>query len=181
MLQAWLKIFKSVWKSHRTQFRPIIENLRRHKRLVESHASLIEFEAVQLLKTKAEEEFAYLRKAEDRKQRSAVLDWLNAAIVEEDLEAKSKARFEYPGVCTWILLENKFKLWKDFSSNANHFLWIIGRPGAGECAPVARSPYLVKEWSNNFYRKIHLGFFHHRDTSSNPFYPDSILLLQERA
>ena len=135
-LKVWRQVFKATWKTHRSSFRPIIEDLGRHKRLVESQAGLIEFEEIQALKTKVDEEFTHLRKTEELKQQNFVRDWLNAASVEEDYDSKSNDRSGYPGVCRWILAQRKFELWKDFNSTANPFLWITGIPGAGKLLPL---------------------------------------------
>jgi hypothetical protein len=43
----------------------VLEDLRRHKNLVETQASLYQFEAVRRIRSRAEEKFCYLRKAED--------------------------------------------------------------------------------------------------------------------
>jgi len=69
---------------------------------------------------------------EELNKRSTVRDWLAAANFEEDQGDLSDARTEYPGVCSWILKQNKFDTWKDFSSQANLLLWITGKPGAGK-------------------------------------------------
>jgi hypothetical protein len=85
-----------------------------------------------------DEEFAQLQKANLLNQRTAVRHWLNGARVEEDYEANSKDRNQYPGVCRWIFKEKNFQLWKDFKSTTNPLLWITGMPGAGNSSTDRR-------------------------------------------
>jgi hypothetical protein len=129
---VWRQLFQATWKTFRSRFKPLLENLRRHKGLVETQASLYQFEEVQRLRVIAEAEFCGLREAEDLRRHSTVQDWLSAANVEEDQEIKSSVRAEYLGVCRWILDDHRVQDWLDLNLHSSRLLWINGIPGAGE-------------------------------------------------
>lgn len=125
-------MFQATWKTFRSRFGPLIANLRRHKHLVESQASLAQFEEIQKLRLQAESEFRSIREAEDRRRRSEVLEWLSPANVEEDQERRSLPRGRYPNVCSWILKEKSVHTWINPSKNhGKPLLWINGIPGSG--------------------------------------------------
>jgi hypothetical protein len=118
----------------------VIANLRRHKHLVETQASLVQFEEIQKIRLQAEIEFSNIRKAEELRRRTEVLEWLSPANVDEDQEMKAQVRSEYPGVCSWILEHKNIKNWIDSSqwNDSRFLLWIHGNPGAGtlECCSL---------------------------------------------
>ena len=128
----WKQLFQATWKTFRSRFKPVLEDLRRHKHIVEVQASLYQFEEVQRTRATAEAEFRGLREAEDLRRRSAVQDWLSAANMEEDQEAKASVRAEYPGVCSWILDYECVQAWRNSNPHSFPLLWINGIPGAGK-------------------------------------------------
>ena len=125
-------MFRACWKTFRSRFRPVLESLRRHKVLVETQASLYQFEEIQRMRVTAEAEFQALREAEDLRRRSAVQDWLSAANTELDQEIKSSVRTEYPGVCRWILDHKNVQAWCGSTPRSSPLLWVNGIPGAGK-------------------------------------------------
>jgi len=129
---VWKQLFRATWKTFRSRFQPFIDDLRRHKNLVETQASIHQFEEIQNMRTLAETEFRQIREGETLKQRNALQDWLAAANVQEDQEIKASVRSEYQGVCSWIQNERKYQAWRDFNSQSNPLLWITGIPGCGK-------------------------------------------------
>ena len=129
-------MFRACWKTFRSRFRPVLENLRRHKSLVETQASLCQFEEIQRMRVTAEVEFQALREAEDLRRRSAVQDWLSAANTELDQEIKASVRADYPGVCRWILDYKNVQAWRDSAPRSSPLLWVNGIPGAGKKTDV---------------------------------------------
>ncbi|KAF2178019.1 hypothetical protein K469DRAFT_601007, partial [Zopfia rhizophila CBS 207.26] len=127
--RMWKQLFHATWKTFRSRFQPILDDLRRHKSLIETQANLYQFQEVQRIKATTETEFHQLRDAEDLRRKNMVLDWLSAASVQEDQEMRSSARIEYPGVCKWILDHPNFLTWRD-SPNSNPFVWVTGMPGS---------------------------------------------------
>ena len=125
-------MFRACWKTFRSRFRPVLENLRRHKALIETQASLYQFEEIQRMRVAAEAEFQAFREAEDLRRRRAVQDWLSAANTELDQEIKATVRADYPGVCRWILDNKSVQAWRGLSSRSSPLLWVNGIPGAGK-------------------------------------------------
>jgi hypothetical protein len=56
-----MEAFSGRWKTFRTQFSRIINNFRRHKMLIKSQASLVQFEQFERARAVAEEEFKTVR------------------------------------------------------------------------------------------------------------------------
>jgi hypothetical protein len=129
---VWRQLFQACWKTFRTRFNPVVEDIRRHKRLIETQASLSHFEEIQRSSTLMEEEFRNIRDAEDLRRLRETSEWLAAADMTETQELKSSSRAEYPQVCQWILREGIFQKWFDLNSDEHHLIWINGIPGAGE-------------------------------------------------
>jgi hypothetical protein len=121
-----------MWKDTDSKFRPILQDLARHKRLIQEYASLAKFEEIQAIRVKMEAEFEDRKENEQLNRRVAVFDWLGAAPIEEDQEMKADSRKGYPGVCSWILKDRKFNSWMDQDSQTSPFLWVTGIPGAGK-------------------------------------------------
>lgn len=124
-------IFKSAWRDFETSFQNILDNLQRHKRLVETQASLADFEAAQKARTEVQNNFNALHKAEKKRQRIAVTQWLAPADSSSDQEKFTSIRNLYPGTGHWLLKDRVFKAWYDPLSTAGLILWLYGIPGAG--------------------------------------------------
>jgi hypothetical protein len=105
--------------------------MRQHKHLIESQASIVEFEEIQKLRKVADVEFQNARDADLDRRRSKVMQWLSPASSETIQEGCEKARWEYPGTGQWLLRDDRFQRWFDPSFCSNPLLWLSGIPGAG--------------------------------------------------
>lgn len=154
-ISAWKQIFKATWKDFDTKFRHILEGLSRHKALIESQATILQFEKQQKEHAKVEtsfkaiqesilriqkyqrehlnykKEFEAIEREDNKRQQLALLDWLSATDPILDHESAAAMRADYPSSGKWILQENKIKAWLGSQQSTIPLLWINGIPGAG--------------------------------------------------
>jgi len=135
---VWKQLFHAVWRSFDAEFREILRNLREHRALIESQASIIQYTEIMRTQEIARNNFENQMKEESRRRRDVVLQWLSPAKYEIDQETYTRAR--HPGTCQWIFKNNRFQSWFDPIFSSNQLLWLTGIPGAGEavlqCSPV---------------------------------------------
>ncbi len=131
-LTAWKNLFHATWKSFRTEFEYLLKNLNRHKRLVESQASLVEYEQSQAARLVAQSRFKEIAKAEKGRRRIAVTEKLHASSSVAEHENAVEIRSEYPSTGSWILQRDQMKEWMKPETTDGSFLWLSGIPGAGE-------------------------------------------------
>lgn len=124
-----------MWKDFKATFQNILDNLQRHKRLVETQASLAEFEAAQKARTETENNFSNIREVEKKRQLIAVTQWLAPANSNVDQEKFTGIRNLYPGTGHWLFDDDAFKTWYDPLSTAGLVFWLYGIPGAGRLLP----------------------------------------------
>ena len=135
---AWKQLFRSSWKTFRTQFQYILSSLSRHKHLVESQASLLEYEQSRVARLDAQNSFEDIAKAERSRRFLAVTEKIRPPNTLTDHEGATEIRQEYPESGRWILQHPCLKDWKDFTcpkSPPTTVLWINGIPGAGILPP----------------------------------------------
>ena len=131
MLLVWRQLFQANWKGFSSDITMLKENLRRHKQLIESRASLIEFENVKHLRLLADASFRDLKEAESKRRKASLFQWLSCPGVEAAHERHIEVRAGNPQSCRWILREDLFQRWFDRLYCSTPLLWINGKPGAG--------------------------------------------------
>ncbi|KAF8441250.1 hypothetical protein BGX38DRAFT_1134072 [Terfezia claveryi] len=129
---AWSKFFHCTWKGVAVAIRTLKENLRRHKSLVETQATLSHFEEAQIARETAKEALKESVKNEQARQRMAVIEWFSSPDSETDHERYSGIREKYPGTGRWLLRARMVKRWLDSSTAGVPVLWLYGKPGAGK-------------------------------------------------
>lgn len=128
-----------------------MENLRRHRELIEIRASLIQFQESRALRSNVNSAFEATKNTERNNKRLAVVSWLSAADSDLDQEASVAERLEHPGTGRWIFDKPEMKAWCDPDSTLVPALWLNGIPGAGNCyATLSRCISLIKYRENNF-------------------------------
>lgn len=135
---AWEQLFHSSWKTFRTQFQYILSSLSRHKHLVESQASLLEYEQSRVARLDAQNSFENIAKAERSRRFLAVTEKLRPPNTLSDHEGATEIRQDYPESGRWILQHPFLKDWIDFKCSKcppTRVLWINGIPGAGIIRP----------------------------------------------
>ncbi|KAF8454825.1 hypothetical protein BDZ91DRAFT_852907 [Kalaharituber pfeilii] len=127
---TWCIVFRAAWKDLGSSFIQIREKLSRHKELIESQASLTEFE-----KAKRDRELAIQAFERDDieirwRRRVEITNWLAAADSSSDQERFEDRRSKYPGIGSWVLTHPHIQRWLDASDRTNTRLWLYGIPGA---------------------------------------------------
>jgi hypothetical protein len=135
--KVWKQVFHAVWKTFRTRFDAILLNLQRHKQLLESQAHLIHWAQYREDRAKTKANFQKIQDEGYLRQQLAVSNWLCAANSAADQDQASSARAEYPRSGHWLLGETAVKKWMDPSFPLSPFLWVNGKPGAGNIRPSA--------------------------------------------
>lgn len=128
---AWRQLFRSAWKDFKTRFQHILDDLYRHKLLVERQASLIEYQVSQAERANVRNSLTVLEEAERKNRHLAVVNWLSATDAILDQEASTAMRSEDPTAGRWVFEEPKMKAWVDPAKSAVPLLWMNGIPGAG--------------------------------------------------
>lgn len=113
------------------RFQSILENLRRHKNLVESQANLVHFEAAQVARSAAENNMRCLEAAVIKQQLLSVRDWLCSAKVLDDQDRYASVRSQQASFGKWLLNHRRMIAWLDSTSTSVPLLWLHGIPGAG--------------------------------------------------
>ena len=128
---AWKQLFRSLWKDFRTRFQSILENLRRHKDLIESQANLVQYQSSRIARQQAETEVQKIEEALVKQQLVSVRDWLCSAKVKNDQEHYVSVRVHCLGFGRWLLSHPRMRVWMDPDSSSIPLLWLHGIPGAG--------------------------------------------------
>ena len=146
---AWKIVFESLWKTFDSRFEFILENLRKHRDLIDLEANAIDIVEAKAWRSKQLEEDRRRRveRAEDldrmererlaRQVREAVA-WLGANEEQEDTLAKLLRAHDSVN-SHWSLTTPKILSWIE-QGRENLFLWLNGKPGAGECQSTSTKP-----------------------------------------
>ncbi|KAF5532222.1 C2H2 C2HC zinc finger [Fusarium mexicanum] len=136
--QSMLKqFFRSLWKDFKTRFQSILEDLKRQKELVESHANRYHIHNYEndRLKMLAEFKEASVKRSAERK--AFVSQWIAApqTIIDhehvcETLRENSKATQRPMG--QWILNHEDLKSWLDKAVPKSSTIWVTSIAGAGK-------------------------------------------------
>ena len=139
----WKQLFQATWKTFKTKFSCLLENLHRHRRLVESQANLAQFEELfqelQRARINSEAEFQSLKDGEKSHQLNTVQTWLSAASTNVDQETYASKRKKYPTSGRWLLGDSRMRAWLDPEACATPLLWVNGIPGAGSVSFTPRT------------------------------------------
>ena len=130
------QFFRSLWKDFDSRFKYLLNDLKRQKEVVESHANQIHIQNYESDRLKIFEEFehAQARRAEERYM--FVMQWISAAAVILDHEDHCAVRQEEYNATNhwtsrWILSNEEIEAWLAPQVPKSSMLWINGIPGAG--------------------------------------------------
>ncbi|KAF2088965.1 hypothetical protein K490DRAFT_37933 [Saccharata proteae CBS 121410] len=129
--RTWKQLFQATWPSFKPKITKILNNMRRHKSLIESQADLVHFEQLQQLRASEEVEFRHLKEAEDLRRRKEVDRWLSGASADIIHEKCQQAREDLPDSGKWIFDIPLFKTWFSLDFCSTTLLWLSGMPGSG--------------------------------------------------
>jgi hypothetical protein len=84
-----------------------LDDLSRHKALVESQANLIQIQDTQAERAVVRNNFAMIEEQQHKNNYLAVINWLSAVDSILDQETSSKVRQDYPSTGKWVLQDAK--------------------------------------------------------------------------
>jgi hypothetical protein len=133
IIVVWKKLYHATWKTFKTRFSGLIENMSQHRSLIERQAELSEIEEARKAREKSDANFKTIIESQAHLRRQAVYNWFRAPSVESDQHHFSGIREEYPHTGRWLLALENFKNWFDpqFPS-IPPLLWLNGKPGTGK-------------------------------------------------
>ena len=130
---VWRRFFRSMWKDFGTKFNGILKSLDRHKRLVESRATIEQYRVYRENVTEMQSKLDELIAEEHNKKRKAVKEWLAVGSQpQQDHQAYLETRKEFPSTGHWILKHELVKDWMESDNPSSPLLWLTGMPGAGK-------------------------------------------------
>jgi hypothetical protein len=135
------QLFRAAWKTFKSRFQHILQDLQRHKLLIESQANALEIQAAQTARSSADEAFKQMFLAQRNSQYGGTQDWLSAVNMKVDHEGYSATRQEYPSTGKWLLTNDKIKSWLDPDNSTVSRIWLNGIPGAGKDARSPSRPF----------------------------------------
>jgi hypothetical protein len=130
-LLVWRQMIHALWKNFETDFKAILDSLRGHRSLLESHTNLVKLEEILNSRVEQQIRFKYLQEKEIQRQTAFVYQWLDTANYKADHENILKKREEFPTTCKWLLTNDKFSAWFGMELQSSPYLWLSGIPGAG--------------------------------------------------
>ncbi|KAI1376891.1 hypothetical protein F4677DRAFT_459629 [Hypoxylon crocopeplum] len=132
-LPTWKQIFGSIWKTYKSRFGPLIDNIRGHGDLVQKQATLTQIEVYRKDTETHTRQLQSIKEVQEMQMLREVISWLGAPNAENDQYQYSKIREECPGTGRWLLDIQAFKEWIDPKfPTIPPLLWITGMPGAGK-------------------------------------------------
>lgn len=139
----WKQLISATWKTFRSKFVVLIERMRRHRELVESHASLAQVRAFQNVRDEDENRHQDETRRNTLWKRRTVNLWLNGTNMDNEQHKLDGIRANYPRTGKWLFANETFKKWLDPKfPTLPTLLWLNGQPGAGELCLVIMRPEL---------------------------------------
>jgi hypothetical protein len=139
-----------LWKSFHAQFNGILENLTRHRNLVDTEALSIEITEAKISRAQMQHSIDLKAKERQNTQLRDVINWL---AVEDHVQDDTLDRFlrrREPGTCDWILANHRLASWLEDNGD-EPILWLRGIPGAGKLS----LSFLAEPGLISFYSKSH--------------------------
>jgi hypothetical protein len=130
--KVWRQLFDACSKSFLLTVNKLKDNIGRHCRLIQSRATLSDYEDAQRARQKANHDLQELRSANLSQRRDAVLDWLSPARLDEIHERHISARSDNPNAGRWLLENDAIQQWLHPLYCSTPLLWLKGKPGAGK-------------------------------------------------
>lgn len=134
-------VFDSLWKTFDSRFQAILQSLRKHRDLIDQEASTISIVEAKIWRGQQLEQIRQWRAEQakhldqaDRQRLSAqtreAVMWFGASQEQDDIFVRLSRACNNSND-HWALREPNILSWLD-QSRDNQFLWLHGKPGAGE-------------------------------------------------
>ncbi|KAL8822738.1 MAG: hypothetical protein Q9191_006533, partial [Dirinaria sp. TL-2023a] len=169
--RAWMMFFESFWKNFDYRFQRILENLRKHRDLIDQEANAIDIseakkwrnDCLESIQQWRMERASAIEKTERERLGTQVREavaWFGATGEQDEILARISRAC---GPTHWTLENEKMKMWLG-GSRHNLLLWLDGNPGAGKSVACSKIIDHVRDSSNS------IGIFYfcqHTQTSQN--------------
>ena len=134
-------VFDSLWKTFDFRFQAILQSLRRHRDLIDQEASTIsiveakvwrgqQLEQIRQWRAERTKDIDKIERERLTAQTREAVVWFGAVQEQEDILAKLLRACDSTGG-HWALREPMILSWLE-QSREDQFLWLHGKPGAGE-------------------------------------------------
>ena len=135
-------MFDSLWKTFNLRFQGILENLRKHRDLIDAEANAIsivearawrstQMDHIRQWRANRAYEIDKIERERMTSQMREAVAWFGADEGQEDIFAKfSKACDD--SADHWIFKESSIISWLGQGSRDESVIWLNGKPGAGE-------------------------------------------------
>ncbi|ESU14037.1 hypothetical protein FGSG_07735 [Fusarium graminearum PH-1] len=175
--KGWKVLFLTSWGRFERRFDNILDDMKRHEKLVDLQASVHGISDVRQLrddiKSWREESRAQIHKWHEKqaiKQYDSIVSWLKSE--ESDqlaiFDAISSEGAKFAGTCSWVLSNSRIKAWLGRATDPS-VLWLQGTPGSGKSVLILRSIILQLLPDGMFlYARLVLDYL-----SKNIFYTGS--------
>ncbi|KAI2628485.1 hypothetical protein GGR54DRAFT_587349 [Hypoxylon sp. NC1633] len=164
--RLWKQLFQATWRGFTVKIRHLTDNMKRHRHLIESHATLVQFEEIQKLRDSAKLEFEAYQRAERDRRRLRVIQWLSPFSAGSLQEQYRDTRSICKDAGHWLVHDARFQRWFSPSGCLSPLLWINGIPGAGK---TILASVIVDEVSSIGQTSTAFFYCKHGDPSRNTF------------
>ncbi|KAI1769276.1 hypothetical protein GGR53DRAFT_473750 [Hypoxylon sp. FL1150] len=130
--RLWKQLFQATWRGFTDKINYLKKNLERHRHLIESHATIVIFEEVQLTRESARRSLEQHLEIEHDRRRQRVMEWLSPFSVEDLQDQHRTIRSVCGDTGRWLLNDPRFQKWYNPVQCQTPSLWIYGKPGAGK-------------------------------------------------
>ena len=132
MSVAWKIVFASSWRDFSYRFNSILENLARHRDLVDREALSIDIAEARVSRQLAENELDKAERARESLMLQNALAWLAADDIDQENHLACLSARRQHGTCEWALRLTKLICWMNGGPD-QHILWLRGIPASGKC------------------------------------------------
>ncbi|KAH8812890.1 hypothetical protein F5884DRAFT_318007 [Xylogone sp. PMI_703] len=160
------QIFRAAWKTFKSRFQHILQDLLRHKLLIESQANALAIQEAQADRVTTWEAFKQIFVAQRNTQYLATQEWLSAVNMKVNQEGYAAIRHEYANTGKWVLTNNHVKSWLDPDNGTVSRIWLNGIPGAGK---TILASLLVEEAQHIPNSSVLFFYCKHKDPQRSTF------------
>ena len=128
----WRQFFNATWKDFQESSRPILNDITRHRELIERKTNLLGIQESRDARLQSQTSFAALEREQNLAKTLAVVNWLSAADVALDHEDFAGKRQYTPESGSWVLGMPEVKDWLDPANFSVPIFWLSGILGAGK-------------------------------------------------
>ena len=136
--RTWRQVFGSIWKNFNTRFEHILQDLRRHKQLIESQAAALHFSQYHADRQIIGAKLQHLEDAESDRRYLELLQWLRPVKSPSDHEDIIEVCQDFPSCGEWFFKNSNYSTWRTDDVPRSPILWLRGIPGAGKTVLASR-------------------------------------------